>query len=55
MVCVAEGSNMDDLGDYRPGMQAITELGIKSPLRAAELTKAEIRETFQTDESSNME
>ena len=39
MVCVAEGSNMDDLGDYRPGMQAITELGIKSPLRAAELTK----------------
>ena len=31
--------NMDDLGDYRPGMQAITELGIKSPLRAAELTK----------------
>ena len=33
-----------DLGDYRPGMQAITELGIKSPLRAAELTKAEIRE-----------
>ena len=44
MVCVAEGSNMDDLGDYRPGMQAITELGIKSPLRAAELTKAEIRE-----------
>ena len=44
MVCVAEGSNMDDLGDYRPGMKAITELGIKSPLRAAELTKAEIRE-----------
>ena len=35
---------MDDLGDYRPGMQAITELGIKSPLRAAGLTKAEIRE-----------
>ena len=35
---------LDDLGDYRPGMQAITELGIKSPLRAAELTKAEIRE-----------
>ena len=33
-----------DLGDYRPGLQAVTELGIKSPLRAAELTKAEIRE-----------
>ena len=41
---VAEGSNMDDLGDYRPGLQAIRELGIMSPLREAELTKAEIRE-----------
>ena len=44
MNMIVEGSNMDDLGDYRPGLQAITELGIKSPLRAAELTKAEIRE-----------
>lgn len=41
---VAEGSNMDDNGDYRPGLQAVAELGIKSPLREAELTKAEIRE-----------
>lgn len=41
---VAEGSNMDDVGDYRPGMKAITELEIKSPLRAAELYKKEIRE-----------
>lgn len=41
---VAEGSNMDDSGDYRPGMQAIAELEIKSPLRVAELYKAEIRE-----------
>lgn len=40
---VVEGSNVDDLGDYRPGMQAIAELGIKSPLREAGLTKAEIR------------
>jgi uncharacterized protein len=40
---VAEGSNMDDLGDYRPGMRAIKELGVKSPLQAAGLTKAEIR------------
>ncbi len=40
---VAEGSNMDDLGDYRPGLQAIAELGIKSPLREAGLTKQEIR------------
>ena len=41
---VAEGSNMDDNGDYRPGLQAIAELDIKSPLRHAELYKQEIRE-----------
>ena len=40
---VAEGSNMDDLGDYRPGLQAVRELGIRSPLREAGLTKDEIR------------
>ena len=40
---LAEGSNMDDLGDYRPGLQAIAELHIESPLRHAGLTKAEIR------------
>ena len=44
IACVAEGSNVDDLGDYRPGLQAIAELGVKSPLREAGLTKAEIRE-----------
>ncbi len=41
--CVAEGSNMDDNGDYRPGMRAVKELGVKSPLQEAGLTKAEIR------------
>lgn len=41
---VAEGSNMDDNGDYRPGLTAVKELGIKSPLRYAELNKKEIRE-----------
>lgn len=41
---VAEGSNVDDDGDYRPGHRAVAELGIKSPLREAGLTKAEIRE-----------
>lgn len=40
---VAEGSNVDDLGDYRPGLLAIDELKILSPLREAGLTKAEIR------------
>ncbi len=41
---VAEGSNTDDIGDYRPGMRAVRELGVVSPLLAAGLTKAEIRE-----------
>ena len=40
---MAEGSNADDLGDYRPGMRAIRELGVRSPLLEAGLTKAEIR------------
>ena len=44
MEYVAEGSNMDDLGDYRPGLKAVSELEIVSPLRAAELHKREIRE-----------
>lgn len=39
----AEGSNMDDLGDYRPGLRAVEELGVKSPLREAGLFKNEIR------------
>lgn len=42
--CVADGSNIDDLDDYRPGGRAATELGIRSPLREAGLTKQEIRE-----------
>ncbi len=44
MKAVVEGSNMDDTGDYRPGMIAIEELGVKIPLREAQLYKAEIRE-----------
>ena len=40
---MAEGSNMDDIGDYRPGLRAAAELSVKSPLREAELTKSEIR------------
>ncbi len=40
---VAEGSNMDDLGDYRPGLKALSELDILSPLREAGLTKSDIR------------
>ena len=44
MNAVAEGSNMDDNGDYRPGLIAVKELGVSSPLRQAELYKEEIRE-----------
>lgn len=44
LVWVADGSNVDDDNDYRPGMRALSELGIRSPLREAGLTKAEIRE-----------
>ena len=44
MNAVAEGSNMDDNGDYRPGLIAVRELGVSSPLRQSELYKEEIRE-----------
>ena len=40
---VAEGSNTDDTGDYRPGMKAIRELDVRSPLLEAGLSKADIR------------
>jgi uncharacterized protein len=40
---VADGSNLDDTGDYRPGMQAAREIGVRSPLREAGLTKEDIR------------
>ena len=41
---VAEGTNADDTSDYRPGMKALSQLGIRSPLREVHLTKGEIRE-----------
>lgn len=40
---IADGSNADDRGDHRPGMQAGYERGVRSPLQEAGLTKAEIR------------
>ncbi|MBI5641946.1 MAG: ATP-dependent sacrificial sulfur transferase LarE [Deltaproteobacteria bacterium] len=40
---VADGSNADDLNDYRPGKTAAGELGVRSPLQEAGLTKEEIR------------
>jgi len=44
IVWIIEGSNLDDEGDYRPGMQAIREHGVLSPLREAGFTKKDIRE-----------
>lgn len=41
---LAEGSNADDLGDYRPGRRAVLEAGVISPLLEAGMTKTEIRE-----------
>lgn len=43
ITCLAEGSNMDDLGDYRPGLKAAAELQVTCPLREAKLNKEEIR------------
>ena len=43
-MALAEGSNLDDNGDYRPGLRAIAELGVKSPLREIGFTKQEIRD-----------
>jgi uncharacterized protein len=40
---VLDGSNFDDIGDWRPGMGAARELGVRSPLKEAELTKDDIR------------
>jgi pyridinium-3,5-biscarboxylic acid mononucleotide sulfurtransferase len=40
---VADGSNADDLGDYRPGMRATAELGVRRPLLEAGMGKADIR------------
>src|SRR5918998_1553699 len=42
--CVVDGANKDDEGDYRPGRKAAKELGVVSPLSAAGMGKAEVRE-----------
>jgi uncharacterized protein len=41
---VADGFNADDVGDWRPGMKAARERGVRSPLKEAELGKEDIRE-----------
>ena len=40
---IAEGSNLDDEGDYRPGARAVAEMRVESPLRDAGLGKEDIR------------
>jgi uncharacterized protein len=46
---VVEGTNADDTGTYRPGLRALKELNIKSPLLEAGLTKKEIRELLHKE------
>jgi uncharacterized protein len=41
---LADGSNADDAFDYRPGMRALAELGVRSPLKEAGLSKGDVRE-----------
>ncbi len=48
MTCLLDGSNLDDLDDFRPGMRALEELKVKSPMIVAQFTKADIREASQT-------
>ena len=45
---ILEGTNADDLKQYRPGIKAIKELGLHSPLLEANMTKKEIRELAAT-------
>jgi len=47
---VADGTNADDPGDWRPGAKAVEELGVRSPLKEVGLTKAEIRQLSRTME-----
>ncbi len=41
---IVEGSNVTDLSDYRPGLKAVSELGIKSPYLEMEITKEQIKQ-----------
>lgn len=45
---VLDGSNSDDLADYRPGRRAAAEFGVRSPLVELRLGKAEVREALRT-------
>lgn len=45
---IVDGTNLDDLGDYRPGIVALQNNGIRSPLVESGLTKAEVRNTAKS-------
>jgi pyridinium-3,5-biscarboxylic acid mononucleotide sulfurtransferase len=45
---VLDGSNLDDLTDYRPGLRALRELEIQSPMLACKMTKADVRRLSET-------
>ena len=51
---IADGSNADDRGDYRPGRQAAREFGVRSPLDEVGLTKQEIRELSRTRRAAHV-
>lgn len=42
---IVDGTNLDDLGDYRPGIEALKQNGIRSPLVETNFSKSEIRES----------
>jgi pyridinium-3,5-biscarboxylic acid mononucleotide sulfurtransferase len=46
---VIDGTNADDTNDFRPGMKALNEMGIRSPLLEAGLTKNDIRELSKNE------
>jgi pyridinium-3,5-biscarboxylic acid mononucleotide sulfurtransferase len=46
---ILDGSNSDDTGEFRPGMKALNEMGIRSPLLESGLTKKEIRELLHRE------
>ena len=48
MAVIVDGSNADDVGDHRPGMQAARELGVRSPLMEVGMTKEDIRTLSQS-------
>ncbi len=50
---VADGANVDDIDDYRPGRKAATEWGVRSPLLDLGITKVQVREIARTYDLPN--